>query len=164
MRFLIFLWILFPTLAYAEINMNTPYHIQVDHQLRENESQVIAQGLIEFNNTYFGKAKPINFAIYLKDSEGKVVGGILAWIRPGLKLLCIDTIWLPEHLRGQGYGTELMLAAEAEGKRQGCTHAQMETLPFQAEEFYQKLGYKRIGVVHQMYGDFDAIYMRKSLL
>ncbi|MBS0648031.1 MAG: GNAT family N-acetyltransferase [Verrucomicrobia bacterium] len=84
-------------------------------------------------------------------------------MRPGIGLLCIDTLWVAEHLRHQDYGTKLLLAAEAEGIKQGCTHSQLETLPFQAVEFYKKLGYVQIGKVEKLYGGHDALYMRKKL-
>lgn len=139
------------------------YLIEVDHALKDTDTQVISQGLSQFNTPYFGNQTPLSFAVYLRDGKGKVKGGILAWMRPGIKLLCIDTIWLPEELRHQGFGRQLMLAAESEGLRQGCTHSQLETLPFQAEQFYQVLGYKRIGVIEKMYGEHDSIIMRKLL-
>ncbi len=78
---------------------NAPYYIQVDHQLKEIEAQVISQGLIEFNSSFFGAIKPVHFAVFLRDDAGKVVGGVLAWMRRSLKLLYIDTIWLPENMR-----------------------------------------------------------------
>jgi hypothetical protein len=56
-----------------------------------------------------------------------------------------------------------MLAVEAEGKKHGCTHAQVDTLSCQAEPFCQKLGYYRVGVVQKLYGEHDAIFMRKNL-
>jgi GNAT superfamily N-acetyltransferase len=137
-------------------------HIEITHQLNE-ETEVINQGLSDFNTPFFGRQKEIDFAVLLKDEEGKTVGGVLVWMRPGLGLMYIDTIWLPEQLRKKGFGTQLMLAAEAEGKKHGCTHSQVDTLPFQAEPFYQKLGYYRIGVVEKLFGDHDYIFMRKDL-
>ncbi|MCE5318113.1 MAG: GNAT family N-acetyltransferase [Parachlamydia sp.] len=139
------------------------FQIQVDYALKETETEVISQGLSDFNTPFFGNQQPMCFAVYLRDTHSQVQGGILAWMRPGIKLLCIDTIWLPEELRHHGYGNQLMLAAEAEGLRNGCTHSQLETLPFQAEQFYQQLGYKRIGVIEKMYGEHDSIIMRKML-
>lgn len=139
------------------------YQIQVDHALKDAETEFISQGLADFNTLYFGNQQSVRFAVYLRDAHGQVKGGILAWMRLGIKLLCIDTVWLPEELRHHGYGTQLMLAAEAEGLRNGCSHSQLETLPFQAEQFYQHLGYKRIGVVEKMYGEHDSIIMRKML-
>jgi ribosomal protein S18 acetylase RimI-like enzyme len=150
------------TSAYSA-NMN-PYKIQVDYEMSEKDAEVISKGLGEFNTPFFGHKKTIPFMICLKNENQEVEGGILAWMRPGIKLLSIDIIWVAEHLRHQGYGEKLILAAEAEGIKQGCTHSQLETLPFQAEEFYKKLGYVPIGRVEKLYGDHDAIYMRKNLM
>lgn len=139
-------------------------HIEVDYQFNEKDAEAISNGLVEFNTPFFGHIKTIPFIVCLKDENQKVVGGVVAWMRPGIQLLCVDIIWVSEHLKNQGYGTRLMLAAEAEGLKQGCTHSQVETLPFQAKEFYEKLGYIEIGRVEKLYGDHDAFYMRKNLL
>lgn len=144
-------------------NMYT-FQIQVDYEMNEENTAAITRGLEEFNCPYFGHKKSISFALYLKDENNQIVGGILAWMEPGIQLLCIDTIWVAESLRNRGFGTQLMLAAENEGIKNGCTHAQLETLPFQAEEFYKKLGYYRIGRIEKFYGNHDAIYLRKQLI
>lgn len=154
--------LIFTSVAYSE-NMS-PYTIHVDSEISEKDAEVIARGLGEFNTPFFGNKKTIPLMICLKNKNQKVEGGILAWIRPGIGLLCIDTLWVAEHLRHQGYGTKLLLAAEAEGLKQGCTHSQLETLPFQAAEFYKKSGYVEIGRVEKLYGDHDALYMRKKLV
>jgi ribosomal protein S18 acetylase RimI-like enzyme len=137
------------------------HHIEVDHE--REKIDVIIEGLRDFNTPYFGNQKSIHFAVYLKNEKDEVVGGVLAWIRPGIKLLYIDSIWISEPMRNKGYGKKLMLAAEAEGKKHGCIHSQVDTLSFQAELFYQKLGYKRIGIVQKLYGEHDSIFMRKDL-
>jgi ribosomal protein S18 acetylase RimI-like enzyme len=138
-----------------------PYQVQIDHELEETEA--ISQGLRDYNTGFLGHHETIHFAVYLKDENEQVIGGVIAWVRSGIQLLYIDTIWLSEEARNQGYGKKLMLAAEAEGKKHGCTHAQVDTLSFQAEPFYRKLGYKRIGVVKKLYNEHDAIFMRKNL-
>lgn len=139
-------------------------NIEVNYQFNEKDAEAISNGLVEFNTPFLGHQKTIPFIVCLKDETQKVVGGVVAWMRPGIQLLCVDALWVSEHLRNQGYGTKLMLAAEAEGIKQGCKHSQLETLPFQAKEFYEKLGYVEIGRVEKLYGDHDAIYMRKSLI
>jgi ribosomal protein S18 acetylase RimI-like enzyme len=158
-----FITVLLSFTAVAYSGNMSPYTIHVDYEISEKDAEAITQGLSAFNTPFFGNKKTIPFMICLKNENQKVLGGILAWMRPGIGLLCVDTIWVAEHLRHQGYGTKLMRAAEAEGLKQGCTHSQLETLPFQAAEFYQKLGYVPIGRVEKLYGDHDAIYMRKKL-
>jgi GNAT superfamily N-acetyltransferase len=138
------------------------FTIQVDHQL-EKEAEIIIEGVEDFNSPFFGHQKCVDLVVYLRDENNQVLGGVIAWIRPGMKLLYIDTMWISEPMRKQGFGKKLMLTAEAEGKKLGCTHSQVDTLPFQAESFYQKLGYKRIGVVPKLYGKHDSIFMRKDL-
>lgn len=139
------------------------YQIQVDYQFNEKDAEAISRGLGEFNGPFFGNQKTIHCLICLKDDCQNVVGGVIAWMRPGIGLLCVDTIWVSEPLRKQGYGKKLMLAVEAEGIKHHCTHSQLETLSFQSKEFYQKLGYVQIGFVEKLYGNHDAIYMRKGL-
>lgn len=90
------------------------HHIEVDHE--REKIDVIIEGLRDFNTPYFGNQKSIHFAVYLKNEKDEVVGGVLAWMRPGIKLLYIDTIWVSESLRNKGYGKKLMLAVEAEEK------------------------------------------------
>lgn len=135
--------------------------IQYDWQGEEVEE--IHKGLAEANDPYLGYKRDVDFALTIKDEKGSVVAGLLAWMRPGMGLLYIDTLWVSETLRHQGYGTQLLLAAEEEGRKQGCTHSQVETTSFQAEGFYEKLGYSRIGVVEKWFKDYDYIFMRKSL-
>ncbi|NDC39522.1 MAG: GNAT family N-acetyltransferase [Proteobacteria bacterium] len=79
------------------------------------------------------------FSIVLLDDANQlkaaVVGSCL-WGR-----MYIRTLWVDESLRGAGYGKHLMLAAEKEAKRRGCTHAHTDTFSWQAPGFYEKLGY-----------------------
>ncbi|HEV7814701.1 MAG TPA: GNAT family N-acetyltransferase, partial [Janthinobacterium sp.] len=53
-----------------------------------------------------------------------------------------QVVWLDERLRGHGYGSALMAAAEKEALRRGCAQSYVETLSFQALPFYEKCGYE----------------------
>jgi len=138
--------------------------IAIEYKINEKEAEVVTEGIRAFNSPFFGGKRSPNFAVFLKDESDQVLGGVLAWMRPGIHLLFIDILWVAESHREKGFGTKLLLAAEEEGKKQGCTHVQMETLPFQAEEFYKKRGYHRIGFVEKLYGPHDAIFLRKLLV
>ena len=140
------------------------YTAQVDYHMKEENVKAIIDGLDDANTPFFGHVKSIDFGITLQDDEGIMIGGLIAWMRPGMGLLYIDTIWVAEHLRHHGYGAQLILAAEAEGRKHGCTHSQADTVSFQAEGFYKKLGYYRIGKVEKLFGEHDYLFMRKKLI
>jgi ribosomal protein S18 acetylase RimI-like enzyme len=46
-----------------------------------------------------------------------------------------------EKLRYKGYGTQLMLLAENLAKEKGCTFSTVNTMDWEALNFYKKLGY-----------------------
>ena len=136
--------------------------IEVSPQFNEEEADAIYRGIGIYNTPYFGNIKTVPVLITLK-KETLVEGGLIGWMRPGMHLLFIDMVWVQDDLRRNGYGSKLMLKAEEVGKHHNCTHSQLETLSFQARGFYEKLGYKEIGIVEKWYGEHDAFYMRKSL-
>ena len=77
--------------------------------------------------------------------------------------LHIKNVLVQKDFRGQGIATRLMQSAHVYGLEQGCSFSFLETMSFQAEEFYKKLGYqselRRAG-----YRENTAfIYMKKDL-
>ena len=103
------------------------------------DANVVIQGLIDYNAAHAGGAAPFDLLVTLRDAQGKVVGGLsgdtwVGWLQ-------VHALWLADELRGRGMGRDLMLAAEREAVRRGCTQAFLETLSFQALGFYEKLGY-----------------------
>jgi len=105
-----------------------------------------------------GSATPLN--LFVRDAEGALIGGLTATTYWGW--LDIDDLWLDEGLRKQGIGSELMQMAEAEGVRRGCTQAQLSTFSFQAREFYEKLGYRVIGALHDYPPGSSFYWLRKD--
>lgn len=85
--------------------------------------------------------EPLDY--FLRDATGAIVGGLTAdtyW-----SWLVIDTLWLREDLRGQGYGHRLLALAEGAAQERGCRYAQLTTYSFQARGFYEKAGYRVVG-------------------
>ena len=84
--------------------------------------------------------KPISFfGYFIRDDGGKVVGGCNGCFLYGC--LVVDTLWVAESLRGQGYGTKLMQAAERLGVEGGCRFMTVNTMDWEALDFYKKLGF-----------------------
>jgi GNAT superfamily N-acetyltransferase len=75
----------------------------------------------------------------LHPDQGKVVGGLYGETYGGW--LFIRYFVLPEALRGQSLGSQVIAEAERVARERGCHSAWVDTFSFQAPGFYQKQGY-----------------------
>ncbi len=126
-----------------------------NHQLAEVE-----RGLNESNTgaASIRSVTPVQ-AVFV-ESE-RVVAGIVAaayWGKLHVRLLWVN----PDH-RGKGLGSQLMRWAEERGKELGCTSAMVDTMSFQAADFYIKLGYRQFGLSEGYEGGASRHYFEKEL-
>ncbi|EDZ98218.1 GCN5-related N-acetyltransferase [Burkholderia sp. H160] len=122
----------------------------------------IAEPLVRFNET---EAGPINFrplVIILTDVEEEIVGGL--WGGTAYGWLHTDLLVVPEKARGNGVGTHLMQLAEEEALARGCHSAWLDTHDFQAQPFYERLGYVQFGELPDYPIGHSRIFLRKTLL
>lgn len=96
-----------------------------------------------------------------RDIDGSIVAGLSGHTWGGT---CeIKQVWVHEKLRGQGVGNELMRYAEAEAIRRKCTQILLTTHSFQAMEFYEKLGFKKLAVVPEYPKGYKNVLYIKQL-
>ena len=117
------------------------YKVIVDHNPSQSDNDVIKEGLIKSYEAQFGE-RDKELSLFLKNN-GKVFGGIQAMFDS--EAIYIEALWIEENLRKQGYGKKLLAAAEREAIENGCRFSLVDTWDFQAEEFYLKNGYEKIG-------------------
>jgi len=136
------------------------YKVVVDYKPSEADNAVVSEGILAFNEKILGQ-RDKEFSIFLKDESGKVFGGIQVFL--DTESIYIDTLWVEESLQKQGYGKKLLDAAEREAKKNGSTYSTVDTWDFQAEGFYLKNGYERIGEVKKFWLGHAKITLRKKL-
>ena len=136
------------------------YKVVVDYTPCHADNDVVREGVIAFNENIVGERDKA-FSIFLKNDSGKVFGGIQAFL--GTESVYIDVLWVEESLQKQGYGTKLLHAAEQEALKNGCMFSLVDTWDFQAEEFYLKNGYARIGEIKNYWHGHSKIFLRKKL-
>ena len=136
------------------------YKVVVDYEPSEADNAVVREGIIASNEKILGERdKP--FSIFLKNDLGNVVGGIQAFL--GSESIYIDVLWVKDNLQKQGHGTKLLNAAEGEAIKNGCIYSLVDTWDFQAEDFYLKHGYERIGELQNYWLGHAKIFLRKNL-
>lgn len=136
------------------------YKVVVDHTPNQADNDVVKEGLIKCFEAKFGE-RDKQFSIFLKNDSGKVFGGIQAFM--DTESVYIDVLWVEEILQKKGYGTKLLGAAEREAIENGCIFSLADTWDFQAEEFYLKNGYERIGEIKNYWHGHSKIFLRKKL-
>lgn len=108
--------------------------IAIEPSLAPEDEQIVGRGLRQFNDEHVSGAGDATVAVFLRNADGTVCGGLLA--KAGRGWLHLTTLWVDASVQGQGYGAQLMAAAEAEGIRRGCHNAYLDTFSFQARPFY----------------------------
>ena len=98
----------------------------------------------------------------IKDSEGQVIAGILAY-SVMWHILYMDTLWVKDDYRNRGYGSILLKEVENEAKNIGCHIVHLDTFDFQGPEFYMKNGYEVFGVLEDSPKGHKEYFLTKRL-
>ena len=127
----------------------------------ENEIKYIREELNQFNNKRVGEDghTPLNIVEY--DTNGNIIGGILGGTYWGW--MYVDILWVHESHRYKGIGSKLLRKAEKEAIRRGCHHVHLDTMSWQAPEFYQKHGYEVIGILPDIPNGNQKYLLMKAL-
>jgi GNAT superfamily N-acetyltransferase len=123
---------------------------------------VLSQGLHRFGEAIFGSTWARSIAFYLRDAEGRIVGGVYGNYG-SYNWLYVDTLWVSDEVRGRGYGAQLLTAIENEAVKHNCTNIYLDTFSFQAPKFYKKLGYEVFGKLDDFPEGHSRIFLRKKL-
>lgn len=136
--------------------------IKVEGELHPEDKRAIIDGLLSHHSSKGHPRKSDVYSIVLKDDTGKVHGGVIVsflW-----NAMEIQSIWVDESVRQQGWGQKLMEMVEDEAIKRGCTLAYTNTFSWQAPEFYSKLGYTLYGKLEGFPEENSLSYYFKKLV
>ncbi len=101
------------------------------------------------------------FAVALCNLEGGIEGGVIGhsvW-----DWLYVRFLWVSEAHRGDGYGRQLLNAAESKARDRACHGIWLHTLSFQAPAFYERQGYEMFGELEDMPKGHRRLFYKKAL-
>ena len=124
--------------------------------------EAIVSPLLAYNAQKTGRNDFRLLILTLRDAGGTIAGGL--WGRTVYDWLFVELLVVPESMRGQGIGSELMRRAEQEAVARGCQNAWLDTFEFQARGFYEKLGYTCFGELADYPPGFGRYFLRKRLV
>jgi len=102
--------------------------------------------------------------IFVRDADGAIRGGVYGWTWGGC---CeVQHLWVADSERGQGLGSRLLDAAEAEAARRGCGQvvlfAHAANTGSNGDRFLRR-GYELVGRVDDYPAGDAALWFRKAL-
>lgn len=125
--------------------LKTRMRVSSEPEATPADLQAVQTGLHEFNIAHIGPSNSRPLQLFLRDDLGRIVGGLLGEIR--WRWLYVGILWVSSELRGHGYGSELLSAAESEARSDGCVGIYLDTFEYQARPFYEKHGYELFGTL-----------------
>ena len=137
------------------------YDIVVEPGAAAELEQALIAGLVAYNTEQAGSSHHQVVAIAVRDGEGNICGGLSGAIN--WNWLFVKLLWVGESLRGQGYGTALIAAAEREALAHGCDHVYLDTFSFQARGFYERLGYAVFGQLEDFPPGHTRYFLQKRI-
>ena len=137
------------------------YKIQLTDSADAGARQRILTSLLMYNAERTGISDYRPLVALITDAGNTVIGGL--WGRTAFGWLVTEMLFVPEGLRGQGIGSQLMAQAEREALVRGCHSAWLDTFAFQARGFYERLGYRRFGELNDYPAGFSRCFMKKRL-
>ena len=123
----------------------------------------ISEALGAFNDARIGVGEwpDVALALALRDAAGGTLGGLLG--RSYYRWLFVQILVVPDRLRGQGVGTELLDRAEAEARARACVGVWLDTFSFQAPAFYLERGYSVFGEIADHPAPHRRLFLTKRL-
>ncbi len=137
------------------------YTITLQNKPNPDDEKFVWDSLTAYNRLHAGDDNYQKLAVFLRDNQNNIVGGLLGetfwgWLHIGI-------LWVSEDLRGKGYGRDMLASAEKEAVKRGAHAVFLDTMDWQALEFYQKHGYTIYGQLEDFPVGHIRYYLKKSL-
>ena len=141
--------------------MGGPYDLTVEDDPDPRDLALLEEKLAAAAIAAVGAGEEQDFAIFARDDTGQIVAGASGSTWGGC---CqIHALWVDGPQRGHGLARELMAQAEATARRRGCRLVMGITYDVLTRGFYDRLGYRTIGIIEDCPAGTATRWYRKDL-
>lgn len=139
-----------------------PADLIVENKPSPQDLQFLEDQINAYNMAQTGYYDFQWLTLFVRDEAQRILAGLSGFTWG--ESCRIQTVWVHEALRGQGYGQALLAKAEDEARARGCHVIVLESHSFQAPAFYQKLGYQVVGVQQDYPVGHSQTFLQKRLV
>ena len=120
----------------------------------------LREGIIDYNKHFLGDKIAADFSITIEDENKHLIGGVSGY-RSG-EYVMVQWVWVDEHYRAKGVGTRLFKKLDEFTLSKKCKFLTLETLEFQAKDFYEKFGFSVAATLPNWFYGYSLHIMRKQ--
>lgn len=138
----------------------TQMKFRIIENVSKQDVEEIHSQLKKYNSLKREASESIPLGIFYEEVDGEKKAGLTGELFGNW--LCIEYLWVSEELRGQGFGSKLLEAAEKEAVLHGSKYVFVDTFDFQAPGFYVKHGYEQVfKLLHYPYTGARYYYIKQ---
>ncbi len=113
-----------------------------------------------YNTDNVGPANHVPLWLFARDADGRVLGGLRG--QTYWHWCAIEVLAVAEPFRRRGIGAQLLAKAESVARERGCVGIYLDTVSFQAPEFYKRQGYSEFGRIAGFPPGHTRIWLMKT--
>lgn len=121
------------------MNEMTKYKITYESNPDRKDIDFLWREITEIAIKTQGHKQHESFAFFMRDEDKQIKAGCNGFIFYGC--LYVDQLWVDDSLRKKGYGAQLMQLAENLAREMKCLFMAVNTMHWEALDFYKKLGF-----------------------
>src|SRR5271155_827404 len=120
----------------GEMTVDLPQGLRVsfEDQPSAEDCDAIGYALDAYNREFLGETGYSRMGVFVRNERGEIMAGLVGSTYAGW--LYVADLWVHAELRRRGIGRELLAMAERRAVELGCHSVRLETLSFQAPEYY----------------------------
>ncbi|MBQ9545042.1 MAG: GNAT family N-acetyltransferase [Clostridia bacterium] len=129
--------------------------------LKDEQVEVIEEKLDEYDREHIHYKLDGRISIGI-EKGGKLIAGLDACMT-AFKIMYVSTVFVDGDQRRRGYGKMLIREMEKRAKAMGANTVRLDTFDWQGKEFYEALGYEKVGQYENEQDGYSEFFFLKRI-